>query len=151
MATDFLTPAGSEMAVSASIPATFDVAGYEAITSWEDLPIASDFGEVGPTDNIVTFIPVQGSAVQKAQGSRDFGQQAIPFAYVSGDAGIGVLETAHAARNEISCRLTLPNGDIRYYQAVCDGIREQVGGADSVLGMATTLHIRSSVVKDDAV
>ena len=146
---EFMTPAGSEMAVSAALPATEDVAGYEAL-NFTDLPIASEFGEFGPTDNIVTFIPVQGSAVQKAQGSRDFGAQTVPFAYVRGDAGIAILETAWESRAKLSVRTTLPNGDIRYYQAVCDGVREQVGAADTVLGMTTTLHITSQVIKDDA-
>ena len=124
---EFITPAGSELAVSADLPTTNDDTGFEALTTWEDLPIATDFGEGGPTDNIVTFIPVQGSAVQKAQGSRDFGARTVPMAYVSGDAGVAVLRTAHSARNRISWRLTLPTGDIEYGVANCDGVRTITG------------------------
>lgn len=143
----FLAAAGTTIAVSASDPATFDAAGYGALT-YTSIDLASEAGEVGPQDNLVTFTPLSDSVVQKAQGSRNYGSQPLNAAYsTEGDAGIAILETAHAARNSVSVEMTLPDGAKRYYQAKCMGVREIFGGADTVLGLQTTLEITTEVIK----
>lgn len=147
MTTQFISAATTTLAVSAAAPATFDDTGYAALT-YTDFELVSEAGEVGPTDNLVTFTPLADPTVQKAQGSRNNGSQALNLAYSTiADAGVAILETAHAARARVSVKMTLPDGAVRYYQAVCMGVREVIGGADAVLGLQTTLEITSDVVK----
>ena len=143
----FITAAGTTIAVSAALPATADASGYEAL-SYTNINLASEAGEVGPQDNLVTFTPLADPVVQKAQGSRNYGSQALNAAYeTETDAGVAILETAHAARANVSVKMTLPDGAVRYYQAKCMGVREVFGGADAVLGLQTTLEITTAVVK----
>lgn len=150
MTTQFITAATTALAVSAAAPVTHDAAGFVALT-FTDIELVSEAGEVGPTDNLVTFTPLADPIVQKAQGSRNYGSQALNMAYsTETDAGVAILETAHDARATVSVKMTLPDGAIRYYLAKCMGVREIIGGADAVLGLQSTLEITSSIVKVDA-
>jgi hypothetical protein len=150
MTTQFISAATTAISVSAATPATFDEAGYAAL-SYTEIELVSEAGEVGPTDNLVTFTPLADPTVQKAQGSRNYGSQALNMAYSTvTDAGVAILETANAARARVSVKMTLPDGAVRYYQAVCMGVREIIGGADAVIGLQSTLEITSAVVKVDA-
>jgi hypothetical protein len=147
MTTQFITAATTAIAVSAAAPATHDAAGFAALT-FTAISLASELGEFGPTDNLVTYTPLSDPTIQKAQGSRNYGSLPISAAYTTiADAGIAILETAHSSRANVSCKVTMPDGAIRYFQAACMGVREIVGGADAVLGLATTLEITTSVVK----
>lgn len=147
MTTQFIASALTEIAVSAAAPATHDAAGFVALT-FTPIELASDGGEIGPTDALVTFTPLKDPTTQKAQGSRNYGSQAVNMAYsTENDAGVAILEVAHAARTPVSVKATLPDGAIRYYRASCMGVREIIGGADVVLGLATTLEITTSIVK----
>lgn len=150
MATQFITPAGSTIGFSATLPATDDQAGYEALT-FTQLDLPTSLGTVGATDNIVNYTALFDAIVQKNQGSRDYGTQEVPMAYsTESNAAVELLETAWEARNSVAVELTLPDGAIRYYTVKCDGIREEIGEADSVLGANTTLHITTKVIKVDA-
>ncbi len=147
MTTQFMASAGTGISVSAATPVTQDAAGYVAL-SWTDIELASELGEFGPTDALVTYIPLIDPTVQKAQGSRNYGSVTLTAAYTTAvDAGIAILETAHAARAKPSVRVTYPDGAIRYFQVACMGVKEIVGGADSVLGLSTALEITTAIVK----
>tara|TARA_R110000782_G_C14819221_1_gene413865 strand:- start:20415 stop:20876 length:462 start_codon:yes stop_codon:yes gene_type:complete len=147
MTTQFIAAAGSALAVSAALPATDDEAGYGALT-YTAIELASDLGEFGPTDALVTFTPITDAVVQKAQGSRNYGSQEVQMAYsTEDDAGVAILDAAHAARASVSCKMTLPDGAVRFYKTKCMGVREIIGGADTVIGLATTLEITSALVK----
>lgn len=97
---------------------------------------------------MVTYIPLADAIVQKAQGSRDYGSLELPMAYSTEDnAALDLLETAWEARQAVAVKVTLPDGAVRYFTIKCDGIREEVGEADSVLGASTTLHTTTKVIK----
>jgi len=150
MDSQFQAVVGSEIAVSAAAPATHDASGFGALT-FTDIDTVGQLGEIGPTDGLVTFTPVNDGITQKAQGNRNYGSQALQMAYTTTtDPGVAILETAHAARASVSVKETLPDGAIRYYQAKCMGVREVRGAAETVLGLATTLEITTSIVKVDA-
>jgi len=68
--------AGASLALSASIPSTYDAAGYtdtDVIATWTAIGEVENFGNHGVTANIAEFTPVQTSVVTKIKGSKNYG------------------------------------------------------------------------------
>ena len=86
------TAAGSELAMSAGIPATQTKAGYEALT-FLDIGEIEKIGTIGATTAKVEFQPLKG-AKQKHKGSTDYGSLQPSLAHNKADAGQTLLRTA---------------------------------------------------------
>jgi len=104
---------GGFLSVSAAAPATFDAAGYAAL-SWTDVGEASEVPEFGATYSAVTFTPLKTGVVNKFHGELNYGSITIPLGYDSADAGQIILLAALASKDEISFRETRSDGTIRY-------------------------------------
>lgn len=147
MSVTFYASAGATLEVSAGEPATQDETGYAAL-SYTQVASLVTMGEVGPTYSTVTVVPLETGVVEKAAGQVDYGQQEITMKYTpTPDAGVAILKTAAANRAFISVKETLPDGAVNYYQAFCNGVRQTRGGADVVIGYATTLPITTAIVE----
>lgn len=150
MSTDFMPTVGTEIAFSAAAPATNDSTGFAALT-YTDSDVVGEFGETGANDSPVTFVPAGTGDTEKAQGATDYGSENLNMKYTTAeDAGVAILKAAHAARSKVSVKKTLPDGAIIYYRANCMGVRTVTGGANTPIGLATTLAISGKPVYVDA-
>jgi len=104
---------GGFLSVSAAVPATFDAAGYAALT-FTEVGEASEIPEYGATHEVVRFTPLKTGIVNKFHGGKDFGSVTIPLGYDSADAGQIILIAALASKAAISFRETRSDGTIRY-------------------------------------
>jgi len=104
---------GGFLSVSAAAPATFDAAGYAALT-FTDVGEASEVPEFGAAYSAVTFTPLKTGIVNKFHGELNYGSITIPLGYDSADAGQIILLAALASKDEISFRETRSDGTIRY-------------------------------------
>jgi len=104
---------GGFLSVSAATPATFDAAGYVAL-SWTEVGEASDVPEFGGAYSPVTFTPLKSGIVNKFHGELNYGSITIPLGYDSNDAGQIILLGALASKNEISFRETRSDKSVRY-------------------------------------
>lgn len=143
----FTTAAGSELAISAGLPATEDAAGYAALT-FTEIGGIEKIGTIGATVNKTEFQPLKG-AKDKLKGSPDYGTLQPTLAHDEADAGQILLRTAAEPTNNAlySVRVKLPSGAIRYSQGRAFGYPENIDTADAVIMASPTIELCKKVVK----
>lgn len=101
-------------AISATLPATFDAAGYgsTAIT-YTTIGRVEQFPEFGATREVQKFTPINGS-VEYAKGTPEFGSGQLIVADIPSDAGQVILRAADASTNQFSIKITYPDNEIHY-------------------------------------
>jgi len=104
---------GGFLSVSAATPATFNAAGYVALT-FTDVGEASEIPEYGAAHAVNTFTPLKTGIDNKFHGALNYGSVTIPLGYDSADAGQIILLAALASKDAISFRETRSDGTIRY-------------------------------------
>lgn len=145
-----MTSAGSSLAIAATLPSSVTKTAYAALTPWVLIGEITDAGNLGRTYNTVQHKPLASRGVVKIKGSFDDGTMALVMALITGDAGQILVETALSDDNFYSFKLTLQNGNKRYFQAMVSSAPEQIGGVDQVTGKTVNLDIKSgTIVKDN--
>jgi hypothetical protein len=144
------TAAGSKLAISAGIPATLDVAGYDALT-YTNVKGVESIGGFGAATEVVTFTPLDG-AVEKYKGPTNYGNLTPTIKVDDTDAGQALLQVASAPLNLAwyAIRVTKPDGAIRYFQAGVFGYPETIGAANSMITAAPQIEINTPIVKKAA-
>jgi hypothetical protein len=107
---------GSTYGVSATIPVTHDAAGYAATAmAYALVGGISDFPEFDLTRAVGKFNPIAG-AVQKYDGTADYGGGDASMADIVGDAGQVILAAAarSTTRAHISVKVTRPDTAVVY-------------------------------------
>jgi hypothetical protein len=127
------TVAGTTISISASLPATYDVAGYAAH---------------GRTYAEVTSNPIDTRATQKYKGSFNEGTKTLQLDMDNQDAGQQLVKTALNSDNDYSFEVAYPNGDIDYFIAKVMSFEKATGTVDSMRSASVTLSITTS---DDGV
>lgn len=137
------TTAGMTLALSAAAPATYDDAGFEALT-YTEVSEVSDFGEAEASAEEVTHTPVKTGIINKLKGSINYGNLNVQFARVASDAGQQIVKNGFdgPARNTIhSARLTDQNGDKIYFTVRIMSNGLNIGGPNQIFGGNTNLAV----------
>lgn len=137
------TTAGTKLAISAGVPATYDVAGYAALT-YTDVGNIEDAGEHGRVYAEVTFNPIAERGTQKFKGSFNEGNKTLSIGYDSDDAGMILLKTALNSDNDYAFEVEYPNGDIDYFQAKVMSLVKQASTVDTIRMVSVELSITTS-------
>src|SRR4051812_29178925 len=89
---------GAVIGISAGLPATYDVAGYD-VSSIVFTPIGyvENYGNHGMSAAITEFTPIDTAVVTKVKGSKNYGTMSLVMGNVPGDAGQVLLLTASEA------------------------------------------------------
>lgn len=141
------TVAGTTISISASLPATYNVAGYAAL-SYTLIGEVIDGGAHGRTYAEVTSNPIDTRATQKYKGSFNEGTKTLQLDMDNQDAGQQLLKTALLSDNDYSFEVAYPNGDIDYFIAKVMSFEKATGTVDSMRSASVTLSITTS---DDGV
>jgi hypothetical protein len=113
------TIAGATLGLSASLPATYDQAGYEASAMvYTDIAEIDDFGPHGMKATITEFTPVSTGVVAKMKGSKNYGTMALSIGSIPSNAGQALLETAAESNNHFSAKYSYPDGEVHYLDVV---------------------------------
>jgi hypothetical protein len=141
------TAAGSTFAITATAPATFDEAGYEAGT-FTVVGGIEKIGGIGAVFNKVEFQPLNGPK-DKHKGSRDNGSLSPSMALDDEDAGQVLMRTASddATSKIYYFKVTLPTGAKRYFGGRVFGMPENVDGADTIVMANPTVEIITDIVR----
>jgi hypothetical protein len=143
----FETLAGASIAVSASTPATFDVAGYGAL-AYTTVGEVTDLGQgLGRTYNTVKHSPVATRQVIEKKASYELGTLDIMMAWDGADAGQVLLLANSIVDTPISLKITKQSGAIRYFQAQVSVFDENFGTVDTVVQAKCTLLLQKDVVR----
>lgn len=141
MASD--TSAGATLAVSTTAPASFNSAGYGALT-FTTVGEIDNLGEFGRVYELITRKPLASRGTVKAKGSYDEGDLNLQLALDNADAGQDLLRTAVNSDDPVSCKVTLQGGDIYYFQAVVMSFRLNVGTSSQFTNATCQLAITTS-------
>jgi hypothetical protein len=135
--------AGASIGISAAAPATYNVAGYEALT-YTTIGEVTDLGEFGREYNLITHNPIDTRATKKLKGSYNEGQISLTVAFDPADAGQILAKTASTSDNDHYFRITLQNGVKYYFPAKVMNFKIGVGSVDNVVTATIPLEITSS-------
>jgi len=105
-------------AISASLPATYDAAGYGATAMvYTTIDKVESFIPYGAKRPINKFTPVRG-AVTKYKGAPDYGEGDMVVGDMPLDAGQVILKAADASPNHYSMKITYPDGEVHYLDVI---------------------------------
>ena len=141
------TSAGTKFSISAALPATYNTAGFGALTFTEVGEI-TDYGEFGRKYNLVKHNPVATRKTVKRKGSYDSGSMTLPMALVNDDAGQIIMKAAAVSDNSYSFCVELKDGYKYYFTAQVMQFLTKVGSVDSITQATAMLELDDDVIED---
>jgi hypothetical protein len=139
------TSAGTTLGVVASTPATYDQAGFEALT----FATAGEITEIpafGSVYNLITHSPLGERRVVKRKGSVNDGTLTLNFAADADDTGQAALKSAHTSDSEISVAITYPDGEVDYFTVLVMSYQINAGGVDSIKSDSVVVELTNAPV-----
>ncbi len=142
-----MTAAGSTLAISIATPATFDTAGYTALT-FTEIGGIEKLGALGASFEKVEFQPLKGPK-EKYKGPIDYGALQPSLALDSADAGQTLLQTSADDETQklYSFKVVRQDGTRRFFQGRTFGMPETIDGAATVVMGNPTIEICTKIVK----
>jgi hypothetical protein len=149
--TDFSTGAGATFSLVAAAPATYDEAGYEALTFVEVGKLV-DIGDIpSRVYQVVEQQYLKTAGTDKAKGGYNLGSQTIRATIDDSDAGQALLDTATNATGAYSIKLSHPVlGDI-YARALVTGGPKTWGDNNTPATRSITIEYKQASATADGV
>ena len=121
--------AGATLAISATLPATYDAAGYGATAiTYTAVGEVENYGQHGMTAAVTEFTPVDTAVVAKVKGSKNYGTKSLTIGSIPGNAGQIILAAASESNARYSVKITYPDTSIHYLDVLVSKY-DQVDGA----------------------
>lgn len=137
------TTAGSTLKVCASAPATYNSAGYAALT-WTAVGEVTDLGEFGREYALVTHNPINTRITQKFKGSYNEGKMSLKIGLDTDDAGQILMKAASTSDSQYFFEVATQNGDKYHFPAMVMSWKVGVGSVDSITAASCDLELTSS-------
>jgi hypothetical protein len=140
----FSVTAGTTFAISAGVPATFDVSGYAAL-SFTTVGEIRDYSEFGAAWANAAHKPVALRGVQKKKTSRDPGGFTLSLALDTDNAGQILMKTARDSATALyAVKFTTSNGDVYYAQVLVNSFTVTPGNQDGDMLASATCAVTTS-------
>tara|TARA_R110000850_G_C9799750_1_gene450273 strand:- start:173 stop:622 length:450 start_codon:yes stop_codon:yes gene_type:complete len=143
------TSTGTQYAVSAAVPATYDEAGFVALT-WTEVAEVTDMGEYGATYEVVSHNPLATKRTIKRKGTVNDGAMALQLGRDPSDAGqlLLIAGVDGAAADVVhSHRVTLQDGTIQYVTGQIFSYTTNIGASNQIVGAAVTVELDNAIVE----
>ena len=141
------TSTGVKLYVSAATPATFDAAGYEALT-WTEVAEVTTIPEYGPQAQVVTHEPLATGVTEKFGGFINYGSVAVEGAFSPTDAGQIILrENALQPNTQIAVRIEYPDQQDDYTFGKCFSGTKNPGSANSMVGTSFSIEFNKPIIE----
>lgn len=141
---DVASIAGAILSISATLPVTYDSAGYQASavsSDWTPIGKVENYGNHGGSANITNFTPVDTAQTTKVKGHKDYGSMALTIGSIPSDAGQTILAAAFESNNHYSAKLAYPDGETHYMDVLIGKHEFQDGSVDNISMIAVDLHL----------
>ena len=135
---------GATIGCVVGAPATVDAAGFGALTYVPSGKIVS-WGEVGDTAADITVETLEGR-VEHVNGARDGGAIAFTFRHDT-DAGQAILKAQSNTNNEVSFKITDPDGQIAYFHGKVANVRDAAREASAYKGFTGEVRVNSATIR----
>lgn len=148
-----MTSTGATLEVSASLPATEDETGYDALT-YTKIGGITNLGAFGASAAVVESNQLDNIITGKYKGQLNQGSMSIDSEYDPEDAGQAIMFTAvedvttgGAAFDRHSFKLTYQTGDVRYFGGKVFTATENVGGVNAMVAGSLNVEIETVIVR----
>lgn len=146
MATLAISAAGTTFGVSASLPATYDAAGFVALT-YTTIAEVTDIGSLGKDYTLISHNPVGDRKTYKFKGSYNNGSISLKFAKALADAGQTLMVAAAASDASYSFHITLQDSRDMYFTGKTMSFMTNIGSVNNILGGEAKIEIDSDIVE----
>ncbi len=147
---DIVSSVGTVVSVSTTAPATYNAAGFGALT-FSPCGELAELPSFGAEAALATHTPLATGIVAKRRGSLNYGSVALTMAVSDADTGQTVLQDAAEAGAGadalVSVKVVLVNGEIQYFTSQVMSYKVNVGNADAITMAEVTLEIDNSIIK----
>lgn len=137
------TVAGVLISVSVATPATFDAAGYAALT-YTNIGEITDGGSHGRVYAVVSHKPIGNRAEQKFKGSFNEGQKTIQVGIDDDEPGQLIVKAGVKSDANYSFKVTYQGGSVDYFQAKVMSFVKATGSVDSIRSGTIMLELTTS-------
>lgn len=121
--------AGAKLYITATLPATYDSAGYEAsVMNFTEVGEVESYGAHGVNAAVTEFTPVDTSVVTKVKGSKNYGNMDITVGCLPSNTGQDIVEAASESNNHYSVKLVYQDTSIHYLDVMVSKF-EWTGGS----------------------
>jgi len=139
------TVAGTTIGIVAGPPATFDAAGYAALT-YATIGEITDGGTHGRAYAEVTHNPIATRGTQKFKGSFNEGNKTLQLAIDDEDTGQIAAKAALNSDANYSFEVMYPDGSADYFQAKVMAFTTSTAGVDTIV--TGTIELSITTTKD---
>lgn len=146
MTTLAISAAGATLSISVTLPATYDAAGFAAV-SYTSIAEITDIGELGKKYTLVTHAPVGDRKLYKFKGGYDNGQLQIQLAKATSNAGQTILLAAAGSDASYSFRITMQDATDMYFTGKAMSFVSKVGGVNNIYGATVEVQLDSDIVE----
>lgn len=136
---------GSKVSLVAGLPATFDSAGYDALTFVEIKGIV-DVGEIGDQQNDIAIDTLVGR-VEHVNGSSDLGEIAVSYSFIDADAGQVLVRAAAGTNSAYSFEVEDADGKLAYFHGIIANSRDRARSSSEYKGETFVIRGNSAVVR----
>lgn len=134
------TSAGTTLGLAEDAPATYDEAGYAALT-FTEIGEVSDLGEIpSRIYELVTWQPIAERGMRKSKGGYQIGSQTITVGIDPEDAGQTLVDAATNADTIYSVEIAHPELGTIYARALVMGGPKSYGDVNSIATRQVTLE-----------
>lgn len=144
----YYTGAGTTLSVVTGVPATYDEAGFAALT-FDLIGEVTGVPEHGAEYALVTHNPIADRITRKLKGSVNYGSVTIPMALDPADTGQDTMR-AHAdganVDDQASFKVEYSDGSIEYFTGLVMSFTTAADGADSILAANAMIEIDNGVI-----
>lgn len=140
------TSAGTKLYTTASAPATYNQAGFSALT-WTEVGEIVNLGDFGRKYNVVNHINLGSRKTVKLKGSYNEGNLNLQLARAPGDAGQAKLITALGVDTAYSFKVLLQDGTIMYFSGQVTDYTTNVGASDQIVGASCVIEINNDIIE----
>ena len=132
--------AGSSIGITASAPATYNEAGYDALT-FSNIGEVKSIGAFGREYVQIEHTPIDTRATKTLKGSYKEGSMTLELAFDPADAGQIVLRTASNSDANFFFRVQLQSGKQFYFPAQVSSFQVNPGSVDEIVSASVSLTI----------
>lgn len=140
---------GVQIAITTSLPATYDETGYAAVADFTDIGEVLSVGAFGSQSDEITSQPLATGVTEFFKGFIQYGSFDLGLDRDSTDAGQAILAAASDGATKAdahSIKVTLPDGEVIYMDARVFSYTVDIGSANSMVGSTAAIRINKKPV-----
>jgi hypothetical protein len=142
---------GATYWICATLPGTFNQAGFEAL-SWTKVGrVGAVNGDLGRTYQTSSFVDLETGATYTDKGSYDPGGFQVPVAIEEADTGQALVKAAVASRNNYAHKILQRDGKAKYCIGLVTGFPTTVNDANTTTGGVASIKINPDANGNDFV